>query len=124
MEFIGTELFTGLLLVAILCTLNSWMNSCKSYPSGGDSDVADPMYFGESRGHLHLVDTAQHENRLHLNVYEMLMDNSGWFVKYEVRLDELPGAFPKMIHNHHHPSSSFYYEFHVFDVKRKKTHSW
>ncbi|KAD4982816.1 hypothetical protein E3N88_19487 [Mikania micrantha] len=85
---------------------------------GGDSDGADPMYFGESRGHLHLVDTAQHENRLHLNVYEMLMDHSGWFVKYEVRLDELPGAFPEMIHNHHHPSSPFYYEFHVFDVVR------
>ncbi|KAD4982818.1 hypothetical protein E3N88_19489 [Mikania micrantha] len=86
--------------------------------SGDYCDGAIPMYFGESRGHLHLVDTDEHENRLHLNVYEMMMDHSGWFVKYEVRLDELPGAFPEMIHNHHHPSSPFYYEFDVFDVVR------
>ncbi|KAD4982820.1 hypothetical protein E3N88_19491 [Mikania micrantha] len=79
---------------------------------------AIPMYFGESRGHLHLVDTAQHDNRLHLNVYEMMMDHSGWFVKYEVRLDELPGAFPEMINSYQDPSSPYYYEFEVFDVVR------
>ncbi|KAI3744049.1 hypothetical protein L1987_57121 [Smallanthus sonchifolius] len=86
--------------------------------SGGYYDGAMPMYFGESRGHLHLVEATHHENRLHLNVYEMLIDYSGWFVKYQVELDELPSAFPKMIHSYRDPSSPYYYELNVFDVVR------
>ncbi|XP_076906681.1 F-box protein At5g07610-like [Bidens hawaiensis] len=78
--------------------------------SGGYYDGLIPKYFGESRGHLHLVETADSENRLHLNVYEMMNDHSGWFVKFQVELDELPGAFPEMTHS--------YYEFDVFDVVR------
>ncbi|KAK9051325.1 hypothetical protein SSX86_027952 [Deinandra increscens subsp. villosa] len=85
---------------------------------GGYYDGAIPKYFGESRGHLHLVETANHENRLHLNVYEMSIDHSGWFVKYQVELDELPGAFPKMMNSYLPPSSPYYYEFDVFDVVR------
>ncbi|KAK1425344.1 hypothetical protein QVD17_20695 [Tagetes erecta] len=87
--------------------------------SGGYYDGLVPKYFGESRGHLHLVETAHLENRLHLNVYEMLSDHSGWFVKYQVELDELPGAFPEMINSYQRdPTSPFYYEFDVFDVVR------
>ncbi|XP_076941738.1 F-box protein At5g07610-like [Bidens hawaiensis] len=86
--------------------------------SGGYFNGLIPKYFGESRGHLHLVETANNDNRLHLNVYEMLNDHSGWFVKFQVELDELPGAFPEMIHSYQHPSSPHYYEFDVFDVVR------
>ncbi|XP_076883785.1 F-box protein At5g07610-like [Bidens hawaiensis] len=61
------------------------------------------MYFGESRGHLHLILHTEkpdilnpEENGLRLSVYEMLRDHKGWFVKYQVELDELPDAYPWM----------------------------
>ncbi|KAJ0907842.1 hypothetical protein HanRHA438_Chr07g0303711 [Helianthus annuus] len=69
------------------------------------------MYFGESRGHLHLtllIDSD--ETSSHLNVYEMLGDHSGWFVKYQLQLHEICGAFPEMT------CSS--YDFDVVDVVR------
>lgn len=56
------------------------------------SSESKVMYFGECRGHLHLVTTKCGENfMLHMNVYEMLSDCSGWFVKYEVKIDNFPG---------------------------------
>ncbi|CAI9302296.1 unnamed protein product [Lactuca saligna] len=77
------------------------------------------LYFGESRGHLHLVETADWgETHLHLNVYEMLNDHSGWFLKYAVELDELLHAYPQMINSYQDPSSPRYYEFELFDVVR------
>ncbi|KAJ0837571.1 putative F-box domain-containing protein [Helianthus annuus] len=58
------------------------------------------MYFGESRGHLHLtVLVDSDETGSHLNVYEMLGDHSGWLVKYQLQLHELWGAFPEMTHS-------------------------
>ncbi|XP_076941737.1 F-box protein At5g07610-like [Bidens hawaiensis] len=86
--------------------------------SGGYYNGAIPMYFGESRGHLHLVDKVSRENRLHLNVYEMFNDHSGWFVKFQVQLDELPSAFPEIMHSYLPPTSPYYYQFDVFDVVR------
>ncbi|XP_022011044.2 uncharacterized protein LOC110910744 isoform X3 [Helianthus annuus] len=69
------------------------------------------MYFGESRGHLHLtVLVDSDETGLHLNVYEMLGDHSGWFVKYQLQLHEIWGAFPEMTHSS--------YDFDVVDVVR------
>ncbi|XP_076926721.1 F-box protein At5g07610-like [Bidens hawaiensis] len=61
------------------------------------SDEVFTMYFGESRGHLHLISSHAHpEDRiLILDVYEMPRDHSGWFVKYKLQLDELPD-FPVM----------------------------
>ncbi|KAI7744943.1 LOW QUALITY PROTEIN: hypothetical protein M8C21_016842 [Ambrosia artemisiifolia] len=71
-------------------------------------------YFGESRGHLHLIASPYHqENILHLNVYEMLSDHSGWVIKYQVQLDALPGAFPDMISR-----CGCGYHFSVIDVVR------
>ncbi|KAF5761743.1 hypothetical protein HanXRQr2_Chr16g0768581 [Helianthus annuus] len=52
------------------------------------------MHIQESRGHLHLI--IYDYNRLHHNVYEMLSDHSGWFVKYRVDLGGLLYAFPEM----------------------------
>ena len=58
------------------------------------------------------------ENRLQLNVYEMLSGHSGWFLKYQVELDELPVAYPEFNHEYLPPSSPHYYEFEVLDVVR------
>lgn len=85
---------------------------------GGYQEGAIPQYFGESAGHLHLVERRGGESRLHLNVYEMKSDHSGWFIKYQGELDELPVAYPEMIHSYLDPSSPHYYEFQVFDVVR------
>ncbi|GJX72843.1 F-box protein-like protein [Tanacetum coccineum] len=76
------------------------------------------FYFGESRDHLHMVGTVNHESYLHLNVYEMSSDHSGWRIKYQAELDELPVAYPEMIRSNQHPSSPHYYEFDVLDVVR------
>nr|XP_043616144.1 F-box protein At5g07610-like [Erigeron canadensis] len=81
-------------------------------------DGSMPLYFGESRGHLHLVENAPGDKSLHLNVYEMLSDHSGWFVKYQVDFHELPTTYPEMIQNQENPSSPHYYKFEVFDVVR------
>ncbi|KAE9465056.1 hypothetical protein C3L33_03057, partial [Rhododendron williamsianum] len=43
-------------------------------------------YYGESRGHLHLVEI--YDARTQFCVYEMEADYSGWFVKYSVDLHE------------------------------------
>ncbi|GJZ28479.1 F-box protein-like protein [Tanacetum coccineum] len=79
---------------------------------------ARPIYFGESRGHLHMVLTAHDESYLHLIVYEMSSDHSGWFIKYQVDLDELPNVYPEMIRSYLDPSSCHYYEFEVLDFVR------
>ncbi|XP_076950232.1 F-box protein At5g07610-like [Bidens hawaiensis] len=56
------------------------------------------MYFGESRGHLHLIfNTDGEEHILRVNVYEMLKDRSGWLVKYRVQLDGLLHDFPCLV---------------------------
>ncbi|PWA46682.1 F-box family protein [Artemisia annua] len=95
-------------------------------------DLVDiPFYFGESRGHLHLVELAHPEKHFHLNVYEMLCDHSGWFLKYQVDLDELSITYPEMIISYAHPSfkqmkiisnqdlsSPKYYFYEVLDVVR------
>ncbi|XP_076913237.1 F-box protein At5g07610-like [Bidens hawaiensis] len=63
-------------------------------PEGLISSEILAMYFGESRDHLHLiVYKYPEENHLLMNVYEMLRDHSGWFVKYVVDLDVRPAAF-------------------------------
>ncbi|KAL5570107.1 hypothetical protein UlMin_026682 [Ulmus minor] len=56
-------------------------------------------YFGESRGHLHLIYfffepyPATH----HFKVYELEMDYSRWFVKFWVDFSEFPVWFPEII---------------------------
>ncbi|KAL9992642.1 putative F-box domain-containing protein [Helianthus debilis subsp. tardiflorus] len=72
-------------------------------------------YLGESRGHLHLIAYKNFQGgMLRLNVYEMLSDHSGWFVKYQLQLDALPAAaFPSRIVGYV-PD----YEFQVMDVVR------
>ncbi|KAM0048101.1 hypothetical protein Hdeb2414_s0008g00270631 [Helianthus debilis subsp. tardiflorus] len=71
-------------------------------------------YFGDSRGCLHLIPYHNHQHyRLPLNVYEMFSDHSSWFVKYQVVLNAIPGAFPDTISRY-----AFSYDFKVIDVVR------
>ncbi|KAJ0801736.1 putative F-box domain-containing protein [Helianthus annuus] len=70
-----------------------------------------PLYFGESGGHLHLVESISREHRSRLNVYEMLSDYSGWFIKYQVELDEL-----RPLYNSRGAANHCLFE--VFDVVR------
>ncbi|KAJ0099818.1 hypothetical protein Patl1_20698 [Pistacia atlantica] len=51
-------------------------------------------YFGESRGHLHLIEV--YNPCTIFNVYEMPRDYSGWFAKYHVDLGEVVNAYPEM----------------------------
>ncbi|KAK9051330.1 hypothetical protein SSX86_027957 [Deinandra increscens subsp. villosa] len=60
-----------------------------SYSSFYDDPKPRTLYFGESRGHLHLVAVPHRKNYLSLNVYEMWSDYSGWLVRYRVELDEV-----------------------------------
>ncbi|KAM0048098.1 hypothetical protein Hdeb2414_s0008g00270581 [Helianthus debilis subsp. tardiflorus] len=68
------------------------------------------MYFGESRGHLHLIVDDYPRTRSIVRVLEMLGDHSGWFVKYQLQLPELWAAFPEM--------SVSPFDFEVVDVVR------
>uniref|UniRef100_UPI001CB98787 F-box protein At5g07610-like n=1 Tax=Erigeron canadensis TaxID=72917 RepID=UPI001CB98787 len=81
--------------------------------SRGYDYIAMPLYFGESQGHLHLVERATHKSNLHLKVYEALSDHSGWFLKYQVDLDELPLIYPLLVNQ-----NQLNYEFKVLDVVR------
>ncbi|EXC59120.1 hypothetical protein L484_000365 [Morus notabilis] len=40
------------------------------------------MYFGESRGHLHLITYRLDPRSPRFEIYEMKTDYSGWFVKF------------------------------------------
>lgn len=65
-----------------------------------------------------MVDTPHHENSLHINVYEMLRDHSGWFIKYQVDLHELFVAYPDMTSSYSYWFSSRNNQFRVLDFVR------
>lgn len=71
-------------------------------------------YFGESRGHLHLIEIYR-PCVTQFDVMEMERDYSGWFVKYHVDLDPIAAAFPEMVpeHNIFDPSKeeTWYYHY-------------
>ncbi|EXC20948.1 F-box protein [Morus notabilis] len=54
-------------------------------------------YFGESRGHLHLIDHIYDLQLPRFDVLEMETDYSGWSVKFRVDLSEIPSAFPQIV---------------------------
>ncbi|XP_076934876.1 F-box protein At5g07610-like [Bidens hawaiensis] len=84
------------------------------------------MYFGESLGHLHLIFHTEYEDVLRMNVYEMLMDHSGWLVKYRVQLDERLDDFPSLILKYWRAGDfgeeeyPFQNDFQVVDLVRSK----
>ncbi|KAB2614458.1 F-box protein [Pyrus ussuriensis x Pyrus communis] len=80
------------------------------------------VYFGESRGHLHLIEIYR-PCFTQFDVMEMGRDYSGWFVKYHVDLDTITAKFPKMVpqHNIDDPSEeNWYYEFVVLFLVREE----
>ncbi|KAL5569815.1 hypothetical protein UlMin_026390 [Ulmus minor] len=53
-------------------------------------------YFGESHGHLHLINRVYDPTTLEFDVYEMETDYSGWFVKFRVDWSQIRTAFPEI----------------------------
>ncbi|GMN41038.1 hypothetical protein TIFTF001_010270 [Ficus carica] len=53
-------------------------------------------YYGESRGHLHLIASAFNPQSPILDVFEMKMDCSCWFVKFRVNLLPIIASFPEL----------------------------
>lgn len=73
-------------------------------------------YYGESRGHLHLVEI--YDARTQFCVYEMEADYSGWFVKYSVDLHEVGIAFPEMMQRL--SWDPMYYSFAILAIVREE----
>ncbi|XP_076954520.1 F-box protein At5g07610-like [Bidens hawaiensis] len=83
------------------------------------------MYFGESKGHLHLIFHTEGEEYL-LHAYKMLTDHSGWFVKYRLQFDMLLRGCPCLFFHYEHVGvfgtveHRYSSSFQVVDVVRGK----
>uniref|UniRef100_M1D0Z7 F-box protein n=1 Tax=Solanum tuberosum TaxID=4113 RepID=M1D0Z7_SOLTU len=75
------------------------------------------VYFGESYGHLHLIQVNRQNLALY-NVYEMKHDGTGWFLKYEVNVEDVVLAFPHIIRGFLETTDFHYYGMAVLDVVR------
>lgn len=53
-------------------------------------------YFGESGGHLHLIEIHKPQD-IEFDVLELKSDYSSWFVKYRVNLEFLTNLYPAMV---------------------------
>ncbi|KAJ0099817.1 hypothetical protein Patl1_20699 [Pistacia atlantica] len=76
------------------------------------------FYFGESRGHLHLIKV--YCPCTMFNVHEMLRDYSGWFVKYHVDLREVVAAYPEMAVSNCYSAELYNYRYSILCVVREK----
>ncbi|KAL5745898.1 hypothetical protein ACOSP7_027044 [Xanthoceras sorbifolium] len=76
-------------------------------------------YFGESRGHLHLIEIYGPCTAL-FDVYEMERDYSGWMVKYRVDLLTVAAAFPEMARSYLDPLDFHYYGFSILSIVREE----
>ncbi|XVF11277.1 hypothetical protein REPUB_Repub08aG0013000 [Reevesia pubescens] len=81
-------------------------------------DLRRYRYFGESRGHLHLIEIYG-PRTIEFNVYEIESDYSGWFVKYHIDLDPLTVAFPRIIRTYYNPSDLNYYVLYVLRIVKE-----
>ncbi|WMV36594.1 hypothetical protein MTR67_029979 [Solanum verrucosum] len=88
-------------------------------PEVQDHEEDDYMivYFGESYGHLHLIQVNRQNLALY-NVYEMKHDGTGWFLKYEVNFEDVVLAFPHIIRGFLETTDFHYYGMAVLDVVR------
>ncbi|KAK9265435.1 hypothetical protein L1049_012379 [Liquidambar formosana] len=64
------------------------------FHEGFDFDY-NVRYFGESRGHLHLIVTDE-PFIMEFDILELKTDYSGWFIRYHVILDAVTRTFPEM----------------------------
>ncbi|KAJ8772325.1 hypothetical protein K2173_027502 [Erythroxylum novogranatense] len=74
------------------------------------------MYFGECRGHLHLIENYSPPRDTPFDVCEMKKDYSGWVVKYRVDLDGVAKSFPEMARRYLDPFVLNYYSFQILSV--------
>ncbi|CAK9182730.1 unnamed protein product, partial [Ilex paraguariensis] len=84
-------------------------------PNGGEKRMV--KYFGESCGHLHLIENYGPPT-IHFIVYEMGRNYSGWFVKYVVDLDPVMKAFPESMNRGVGSSDLNYYMFLILTLTR------
>lgn len=75
------------------------------------------VYFGESYGHLHLIQVNRQNLALY-NIYEMKHDGAGWFLKYEMNVEDVVLAFPHIIRDFLETTEFHYYGMAVLDVVR------
>lgn len=66
-------------------------------PIQGNGLRRNIIYFGESDGHLHLIDFDCHGSLTEFDVFEMEKDYSMWFVKYHVDLEVITAQFSENI---------------------------
>ncbi|KAK1399666.1 F-box domain [Heracleum sosnowskyi] len=71
------------------------------------------FYLGESEGHWHLIEVNSDFTSL-FDVYEMAIDHSGWFVKYQVDLSAISSVFPEIIKN-----NRYGYAFNIISLVRR-----
>ncbi|XP_061372533.1 F-box protein At5g07610-like [Gastrolobium bilobum] len=67
-------------------------------PASNDGKNMHVKYFGEFKGHLHLI-LIENEESLDFDILELKEDYSAWIVRYHVDLNLIGDAFP--LHFHH-----------------------
>ncbi|XP_061991119.1 F-box protein At5g07610-like [Rosa rugosa] len=78
-------------------------------------------YFGESGGHLHLIEVYGSATQFH--VFEMERDYSSWLPKYQVDIAAIVDAFPLMVWNYPNANDSVFYAFSLLFLKEDEEDS-
>ncbi|XP_071911983.1 F-box protein At5g07610-like [Coffea arabica] len=92
-----------------------WSERFKPMPSPlipDDQWRRNILYFGESGGHLHLIETYSPRATL-VDVLEMESDYSKWYVKHRVDLDFLIAEYPLIVNEAFDPDEVERYQFRV-----------
>ncbi|WMV26734.1 hypothetical protein MTR67_020119 [Solanum verrucosum] len=84
-------------------------------PNINESRVA---YYGESSGYLHLVQVHSRQKLTFYNIYEMNSDDTEWYMKYQVNVEDVVNTFPHMIRHYHDPTDRNYLAMSVLCVVR------
>ncbi|XP_074362798.1 F-box protein At5g07610-like [Apium graveolens] len=83
------------------------------YMEFGNSRFWNAFYLGEFEGHWHLIEVNSDFTSL-FDVYEMAIDHSWWFVKYQVDLSAISSVFPEIIKN-----NRYGYAFNIISLGRR-----
>ncbi|KAH0690723.1 hypothetical protein KY285_017926 [Solanum tuberosum] len=67
-------------------------------------------YFGESGGHLHLIEIHKPQD-IEFDVLELKSDYSCWFVKYRVNLEFLTNLYPMMVNQEVYPPEDYNFPY-------------
>ncbi|KAK9931542.1 hypothetical protein M0R45_018816 [Rubus argutus] len=99
------------------------LGSMPSLPSNEKWSRRRFRYFGESGGHLHLIEIYG-SGTTQFQVFEMERDYSSWLPKYNVDLAQVVDAFPEMVRNYLDPSESPLYAFSLLFVQEDEEDSF